>query len=321
LPLLPPRAALMRVDPWGLVGYAGLIVVTLFLRSARWHFLVLPVTRVPLRLLLEVNWLFFGANMILPLRLGELVRPALLARLTKISWTQALSMSAAERIIDGALGSAILLSALALSTPLDPLPDRIGGVPLPPALVPGAGYAGAMLFGTAFAVAYTFYRWRNVARRVSEKLLTPVSARLASTVSGALDGLADGLRFLSVGRLFWPFLAGSVIYWLCSAWSLWLVMRCAGLNVGAPESAVVLGMLSLGLMVPGAPGYFGAFQFSVYAALALFVPPDSIVTTGAVAIFWMYCGQILLSLVCMLFGLRALVPARPTSTPAPVAGS
>ena len=46
-------------------------------RASRWRFLIAPVQRVPMRDVILLNWIGFFAIFALPLRLGELARPAL----------------------------------------------------------------------------------------------------------------------------------------------------------------------------------------------------------------------------------------------------
>ena len=92
-----------------------------------------PIQRVPLRTVLTVTFVGFAAILCLPLRSGEAVRPVLMHRRGRLSGWAATGAVAAERIIDGLCVSIMLLVALGVATPLDPLPDRIGTLPVPAA--------------------------------------------------------------------------------------------------------------------------------------------------------------------------------------------
>jgi hypothetical protein len=48
----------------------------------------------------------------------------------------------------------------------------------------------------------------------------------------------------------------------------------------------------LGVVVPNAPGYFGAFQLSLFAGLALYFRTDVVVSSGAVFVFYAYVVQL-----------------------------
>jgi len=81
--------------------------------------------------------------------------------------------------------------ALALSTPISPLPNHLGGMPLPVSAVPKAIYAAFLLFVLAFAAMALFYRARELARRVTLSVLGVVSLRFAQFATATLERLAD----------------------------------------------------------------------------------------------------------------------------------
>ena len=65
-----------------------------------------------------------------------------------------------------------------------------------------------------------------------------------------------------------------------------------------------MGVLGLGIIVPGAPGYFGAFQTSVYAGLALYFADAVVLGSGSVFVFFLYVSQLgMMFLLAVLAGL------------------
>jgi hypothetical protein len=58
---------------------------------------------------------------------------------------------------------------------------------------------------------------------------------------------------------------------------------------------VVLGVLCLGVLAPQAPGFFGAFQVSLYAALAMYFAPEQVVGPGSAFVFLLYVVQLVLT--------------------------
>ena len=104
--------------------------------------------------------------------------------------------------------------------------------------------------------------------------------------------MADGLRFLPSFRHFGLFLAETTAYWGLNALGTWWLARSAGLaDVSFVEACVVMGVLGVGILVPAGPGLFGAFQASVYAALAMFHPSEVVLGPGAVFVFYLYAIQ------------------------------
>src|SRR5690606_23576657 len=114
--------------------------------------------------------------------------------------------------------------------PLDPLPDTIGGLPVPVAMVPKAAYSAVALFALAFAAILVFYLWRNWARRTTERVVGLVSPKLANWLADKVDHLADGFRFLPQLRYSIPFLVMTASYWFMNAFGMWVLMLAAGLD-------------------------------------------------------------------------------------------
>jgi len=75
-------------------------LVSHMVRAERWRVLLRPVLAAPYWPALSATYVGFGASMVLPLRLGEIVRPALFARRTGIGVPAALSSVVVERMFD-----------------------------------------------------------------------------------------------------------------------------------------------------------------------------------------------------------------------------
>ena len=74
-------------------------VVVLWARTLRWRILLRPLGDVPLYPAWSATVIGFGAGGVLPFRLGELVRPALIARKTGMKMSAALSTIVLERLL------------------------------------------------------------------------------------------------------------------------------------------------------------------------------------------------------------------------------
>jgi hypothetical protein len=242
-----------------------------------------------------VNWVFFGALLLLPFRMGEAVRPTLASRRGRLSVWQGFGMVGAERVIDGLVSSVLLLAALLVAVPHDPLPDRIGDLPVPVALIPKTAYAMLGVFAAAFVAIALFYGWRGPARRLTDKTVGLLSPRLGAWLADTIEHLADGLRFLPNWRYAAPFLGATLLFWVLNVVSLWALMVGCGLHEATvAQAGAVIGVLALGTLLPGAPGFFGTFQLSVYAGLAMYFAPEVVVDAGSAVVFWMYTVQLVL---------------------------
>jgi glycosyltransferase 2 family protein len=298
LPLAPPAEALAHVDWWTVALYiAGWSVVTL-VRALRWTCLLTPIARIPLRRIIAVSFVGFAAIALLPFRTGEAVRPVMIRKEGELSGWAATGTIAAERIIDGLVLCIMLLAGLRLTTPLSPLPDRIGTLPISPAIVPRAAYLALTVFLAAFAVMGIFYAWRDWARRTTSRVIGVVSPRLATWLADRIEHVASGLGFLPKLRFSVPFILVTAGYWLLNSACTLLLARSTGFpEFSFAQACVTTGVVALGILVPNAPGFFGAYQLSFYAALAVFYPPDRVIGAGAVCVFIVYSSQLLITIV------------------------
>lgn len=303
LPLLPEREAFASVRWWTFAGYLAGWSLVHVLRAARWKLLLDPIAEVPLRRVLVASFIGFLAILVLPLRTGEVVRPLLIREKGKLSAWAALGSLGAERIVDGLVLSVILFAALRLSTPLDPLPTSLGDLPIPVALIPTAAYLALLSFAAALIAMLGFYVWKGAARRSVEWALCRFSPRLASWVASRIEGLAEGLRFVSHWRQGLPFLLITAAYWLLNAACGWLLGWGVGIDeFSYAEACVVMGVLALGVLMPNAPGFFGAFQFSLYAALAVFYSRERVLVQGAAFVLLTYVAQTLVTVAFAAWG-------------------
>ncbi len=326
LPVLPDQHHLSSVRWWTVPVYSGSVVVWSFIRAMRTRHLLRPVADVPNRQVLAVSWIGFLTIFVLPFRLGEVVRPALFHHKGRISFATATGACGAERIIDGLFLMTLLGLALPLGTPLDPLPDHIGRLPIPVVAVPAAAYSTLSVFVAAFVAMALFYWRRQWARRATDRVVGVVSKRLACFLAEQVEKLSEGFRFLPSIRHLVPYLIETVAYWGIAAAGMWLLAWGCGVEgMTFYRACTLLGVLGLGIIVPGAPGYFGAFQASIYAGLALYFAEATVLGPGSAYVFFLYVSQMstmfLLAIVAAVLdrdaavaATRADLKANPTDT-------
>lgn len=303
LPFFPNEEALRDFEWWSFFAYLGAWTVVNFLRAWRSKFLLDPIYKLPTGKLLNTSFVGFAAILILPVRAGEFVRPALVREKGKLSGWSVTGTVAAERIIDGLLLSIILLIGLAGSTTLDPIPERIGQLNISPRVVPSATLTALIVFTGGFVVMGLFYYARDWARNTTRKIVGVFSETLGVWFADRVERVSSGLAFLPQWRYTLPFLFWTAVYWLLNAAStLFLSHGCGLPELTFAQCCVITGFLALGIMVPNVPGFFGQFQFSVYAALSLFVPEQRLLTSGSVLVFTLYIGQTLVLLGCAVVG-------------------
>lgn len=308
LPIVPPRERLLAVGLGPCAAYAAWFLLLWLIRAHRWSHLLRPLADIPRRETLSIGLAGAGAVVLAPMRLGELVRPYLISG-RGITFTQGAAIVGAERVVDGMMVASLLTIGLLASTPVSPLPDHLGDLPIPVASIPRAAWLSLLVFATAFVAMAVFFFARDVAQRLVHRALGGLSPRIATFVADTIGRLADGLSFLRSPRDAFPFLRDTLVYWAMNVSGLFFVLRVAGLEATPGHAMVMLGVMSLGIMVPAGPGFFGAFQLSGYCALALFYPLSRVVAEGGVALFVLYAVQMAVATVLGLVGALALPTA------------
>ncbi|MDB4985433.1 MAG: hypothetical protein JWN04_611 [Myxococcaceae bacterium] len=281
VPIFPKSSSFRSVD-WPGVGVAALMLMALtVLRATRWRFLIAPVRKLPLRDVVLFNWIGFFSIFALPLRLGELARPAISKLRAGIPISAGLGTVAVERVLDGAIMSSCVAWAL-WSLPRLETDDPIArAIPF---------YAGAVLsvFVCAMVALAAFLWQRDFAVRLTERVFALISPQLGSTLARKVDSVADGLRSIADPRLAFGFVFETLLYWSLNACFMWVLGRACGLPMELGHATAVMGVLALGILLPSGPGLFGSFQVAVSAALKLYFPESLVNTQGSVFVFLLY---------------------------------
>jgi uncharacterized protein (TIRG00374 family) len=292
-------AAARDADYGYLAPYLASVAVVHLLRTVRWGLLLRPVAHVPFARLNAVSAVGFMALQILPLRLGEFVRPILVADRPRLRTSAALSSIVVERAADGLFTGLLLLAALLA------LPDGTRGA--------GPLRVAGLVVSAAFAavVAFLVFAYRNRARAVSlaERLLARLSRRFAERATGMLDAFIHGLHALPGAGSLALFSVLTAAYWLVNAAGMRILALGFGFELTAAQACALLGVLVVGVMIPAGPGMLGTFQGAVVLGLSLFAPPDAVGTRGVAYANVLWAVQ--LASVCAL-GL-AFLPSRHVS--------
>jgi hypothetical protein len=332
LKFLPEGGDFQHVRWWVLPAYLASLFAMTWFRSVRWRFLLRGITEVPKKRLFAVSCIGFAAILIIPFRLGEIVRPYLIRTPRRdrggrtvgrpITLTAAASSVVAERIIDGLYLSLVLALALWLVPTVHPLPDRVVGIPVTVAQVRQSGYLMLILFSGLFATIATFYFARSWAHKATFAIIGTFSAKLAARLAETFEKLADGLHVFSRASDALGFLVETTLYWGLNALGMWMVAwGCGVIHAdGSPatpaEACALMGMLGCVIIIPGPPGMLGVFQWGLYAGMAMYYPTHVVTGPGAAFVFLLYASQVVFSLVIggvmLLFergGLEALEQA------------
>lgn len=297
--------ALGRAHWWVLLPYFAVMALQHGLRVWRWGHLLAPIHRVGFRRLLPISSVGFFAIFALPLRMGEFVRPYLVADPPRLRFTQALGTLAVERVFDGLVVALLAFAAVASA--------RLRGVPVP-AWLAASGLLALGLFCAASVVLVVVLWQRERAVALCRRVIAVFSPRLAERAAGIAAGIVDGFRALPDARRLLPFLAATAGYWALNGAALWVLARGFALELSPWQSMALVSLIGVGIMIPAGPGFIGNFELFANGALALYLPAALLKQRGAAFIVashvanaaW-YLGAGAVAMLSAHVGLRRLV--------------
>ncbi len=247
------------------LGFVFVMMVTIlgfWIRAVRWRYFIDAGRRLSLDSLFSATMIGFMANNVLPFRLGEFVRPWVLARREKLSKTTLLATVVVERAID----MITLLGIFGVSVVVHPIAENSDAGRL-------VQWGARLLIGlcvalTVFVVAIE--RSRSFAQAVVKKVTAPLPGAARERVAEMIERFIEGLGlFRDFGKLVVVF-ALSFAMFLCFACALGLSLWSLGIMLPWYAGLIMLVITAIGIMVPAAPGYIGTLNIACTAGLALF---------------------------------------------------
>lgn len=265
-------------DAWALILLLGVTGLTYLLRALRWQVLLEPLGPTRLREVFRTTVIGFAANTVLPARIGEIVRPYLLARRERLSVPATFTTIILERLLDFVTVLTLLgLFVVFFDPGLDHVNRAVYGTVKVGGLVGAIAAAGVLLILALNAVRPA------LTHRVVDFLLRPLPHRLRDRVSGLAYGLLDGLAVTRDPALLARAVALSYPLWLSIAAGIWLVTVAFHMTIPFTGSFLIVALLVVGVAVP-TPGAVGGFHeaFRVGAAVFYGVPNDRAVGAALV---------------------------------------
>jgi uncharacterized protein (TIRG00374 family) len=260
----------VRKVEWGEAGaalaaahylYLGPMLVvsiwSLYIRAQRWRVLLRPLGNPAMRTLVAATNIGFMANMVLPLRMGEVIRPVLVSRKEREPLGGILATIVLERIFD----MFTILFLFGLGATIVPVSDTVR-------------QWGYSLFAVAMTVAggAAFIRWQEaLALRLLAWSLRPFPPRLAGPIDHFFRGFIRALEILDSPLTFLQVLGWSLYLWLGLSSTYLFGILAFELPIPlAVGSVTVMAVIAIAVSAPSAPGYIGAFQLGCTLGLAIF---------------------------------------------------
>jgi uncharacterized protein (TIRG00374 family) len=266
----------------------GGMLLMQILRSFRWGLILRPMGKVDQLSLFSVTSVGFLAIIAIPARVGELARPYLIAKKSRIPMSSALGTIFVERVFD-CLTILIILVLVLFFTPL------------PPWLVRSSILFLLMTVAILAVMVLTIAK-REASLRILAPLIGRLPARYAETVNRLIHHFIDGFRMMVDPVLLLSVTGLSIAIWLVDVLIIYLLFLAFGFKLPAAAAFVLMIILIIGIAIPTAPGFIGNWHYFCILGLSLFDVPRTEALTFAIVYHFLSIGiVILLGLIFLPF--------------------
>ncbi len=269
---------------WWLLVLAALIqVVHCVLRAARWRILLGPLKKdVGYYNLVSTICIGYLVTMLLPGRLGEVVRPVLLAGRENVSRGGALATIFLERLMDALTVASFF--AVYLIFFLGP-PGGLGHQAAAGMSV-GWGILAGMTIVLSFPCLWAVVHFRTRVARLVDRMI-PEASRAGRVLHGVFHSLVDGFEVLKGARALAAAWAYSFLIWGVIAFSIWFSVRAFGIRLPIEGALLMLGALTFGIAIP-TQGGVGTYEWFGQQALVRFFGEDPSKAAAAVMVMHVF---------------------------------
>lgn len=235
---------------WVLVGM-GFDVLSYVMQAIRWKFLLTPFGKVRLTTAIRAVYAGLFANLVFPLRPGEVLRSYLISDSEDISIGRVLGSVGVERLIDLVIATA----SLGVASLFVELPRRFQRA------ANTLGIVSLVLVG--IIVLLILY--------LEIKLGTnPELSHGRHHLPGKLMRALTGLHAMGTSPSFYLAVVASIGIPACQVFGLWAMMKSYGLPLSFMAAVVVLLVINLGVSLPNAPANVGSYQFFCVLGVSIF---------------------------------------------------
>jgi len=257
---------------------------TFLIRALRWQSILEPVRKISFAQAFHPLMTGFMMNCILPGRIGEAARPAILMKKEHIPFSTGIATVAVERIFD-IIFLVILFTAVMAGIKIDPdLVVDFGGYRLNNADLIAAGkhIAGTGAILVAGSSLLFFGKTRKYMSFIIMKLPVvfffadssfkkKVENKISLPALHILENFSNGFLLIKHPRTILISSCYTLAIWILTAFSYYLfALGCPGINLSFMELTAVMIIVCFFIALPSAPGYWGLWEAGGIFAMSIF---------------------------------------------------
>ncbi|MFH1113815.1 MAG: lysylphosphatidylglycerol synthase transmembrane domain-containing protein [Pseudomonadota bacterium] len=249
-------AGIREMHPMYLVPCAILMVLVQLVRALRFGVILSPFCALSVKSLWDILNIWGAANMVMPARLAEFVRPYLLQR-RGASFSSTFGAVLVERFFD-LTGLLLLLAVVLWKTPKIPQMYSYVGLILLAALA--SGYVMVLLILTR----------RETVEALMAAILSLLPRRAGEFIGGILQRLIEGFGVMASFRRALIIFSYSILLWILFSVMTYLFLQAFSIKAPFLVAVTIQVLICFGVALPSAPGFIGTFHAAGRYALALF---------------------------------------------------
>ncbi len=261
-----------------------LALISFFIRALRWQFILASSYRIGTWRAFHPMMIGFMINCILPGRLGELARPAILHKKEKVPFATGIATVAAERIFD--VITLIVFAIITLAA-IDIKPEVeivFGDFRLNHAMLEMLFgrmiLMGGLLIVGIIVISIPFIR-RTIHRVVltlpalaffaTETTKTKIRDSVCAPLIRFVDNIALGFTLIKYPKKIMICTIYSFLVWIIAALSYYVFsLGSPGVHLSYPEMFAVMVIICLFIALPSVPGFWGVWEAGGVFAMSIF---------------------------------------------------
>lgn len=230
--------------------FAGILVNVgaLVFRTLRWRILIDSENPPPFYATFFANTIGYALSATLPIRAGDVARPALLSRRSNVRFSDALGTVLTERVLD--LVSILLLLLFFCVRRWNEFDDRV---------VHGSAVVAGVILAALLVLLIGVYFFRERFRRLHTRLGLLLPIRFREAWMRFFDAFAQTLQLVTKPAAAFTVLVTTAGIWLCLNAQYWLALLAAHRPLPLDAALFLSAATTVGIAVP-TPGGVGGFH-------------------------------------------------------------
>jgi uncharacterized protein (TIRG00374 family) len=261
-----------------------LVLVSFFIRALRWQFILASSHPIKIWQSFHPMMIGFMINCILPGRLGEFARPAILQKNEKIPFATGIATVAAERIFD--VMALIVFAVITLAAvEINPETEIVFGdfrlnrssleVLFNRSIILGIFLIAGIISVSIPVVRRLIHRFilkiPLLAFFAGESLKAKIAEKLCHPLIRFVDNVASGFELIRYPKKILICSMYSFLVWMSVAFSYYVFsLGSPGIHLSYAEMFAVMVIICLFIALPSVPGFWGLWEAGGVFAMSIF---------------------------------------------------